>query len=164
MKPLTLPMFTIITLVLIGFQSDVQAQTFGGGWNKIVQGITGDRTPTTVQSGSKLLGLFGNSSNNSNETSGLGGLPNLMQGFGENQMGALGQLGQSNQPAQTDILSRMNQKSKDAIDRTHQWAQQKKQEMGSKMFSGALNAFKPQNPLGQGTGNKRSVRLAQAQG
>ena len=144
MKPLT-TMFAMTLLLMISHQCHAQNQLFGGWGNSIMQGITGDRTPQPQQSNSGLSGLFGGGNNNTanpglGSASGLlGGLPNLIPGLGGNNNG---------NAAPTDLLSRMNQKSKDAIDRTTNWAQQKKQAMSSKMFSGALDMLKPKSLQG----------------
>ena len=103
----------------------------------------------------------------SNPLSGLqGGLQGLIPGMGgqqqsSNPLGSLQGLmpalgGQQNNSAGTDILSRVNQKSKDALDRTTNWARQKKQEMTSKMVGNSLGnlipALKPQAQSGQTSG------------
>lgn len=147
MKPLTTIFATIIFLMIAG-PAHAQSQTQGnsgygssnlGGWGKIVQGITGDRTPRAAQGTSGLAGLFGGSNSGTGSSPNLlSGLPNLIPGL--NAGGTSG--------GNTDFLSRMNQQSKNAIDRTTQWAQQKKQEMSSKMFSGALDMFKPKSSEG----------------
>ncbi len=175
MRPLT-PLIAILFLVAIAHPSHGQTQGFGGGWNKILQGITGDRTPNNfqvpqnipgIQSIPGVQGIPG--------TKGIQGLPDVSGILGGNQnIGSspspfsslqnlfgkgLPNLGGNAVPTgQTDLLSRMNQKSKDAIDRTTQWAQQKKQQMTSKMFSGALDRLKPQaSPGGQGNGLLQSA-------
>jgi len=129
-----------------------------GGWGKIVQGITGDRTPGNSQAAQgfqSIPGMFGgHSSSGGSSPSLFGNLPNLLPNLMPKGIPNLGTNG--GQANQADILTRMNQKSKEAIDRTTQWAQQKKQQMSSKMFSGALDMLKPktfQNPqAGQGNG------------
>jgi len=154
MRPLT-TLVAILFLVTIGHQCLGQNQGLGG-WGKIVQGITGDRTPSNSQnvqglpSLQGLSGMLGGGNQNiGSSPSPFGGLQNL---FG----GGLPNLGGGAQTGQTDLLGRMNQKSKEAIDRTTQWAQQKKQQMSSKMFSGAFDMLKPKMPLapqgGQGNG------------
>lgn len=151
MKPLTTIFATIVVFLMTG-PTYAQSQTQGSsgigsaptsGWGKIVQGITGDRTPNPSPPSNGLSGLFGGSNAGSSSTPSLfGGLPNLIPGLntGGNAEPSAG--------GQTDFLSRMNQQSKNAIDRTTQWAQQKKQEMSSKMFSGALDMFKPKSNPG----------------
>ena len=154
MKPLT-TILAMTLLMLISHQCHGQNQTFGG-WGNILQGISGNRTPRPQQSNSGLSGLsglLGGGNNTSNSGLGsasglLGGLPNLIPNLGGNNDNA----------APTDLLSRMNQKSKDAIDRTTNWAQQKKQAMSSKMFSGALDMLKPKS-MQQGQANQGSGLL-----
>lgn len=156
MKPLT-TIFATIAFVLIAFPliaapTFAQSQTQGasgiggstlGGWGKIVQGITGDRTPNVAPPTGGLSGLFGGANQGGGSSPSLfGGLPNLIPGLNAGGNGGAAAGGQ------TDFLSRMNQQSKNAIDRTTQWAQQKKQEMSSKMFSGALDMFKPKSNQG----------------
>ncbi len=156
MRPLT-SLVAILFLVAIGHQCHAQNQGLGG-WGKIIQGITGDRTPSNFQAPQGIVpqgiqglpdmsGILGGGNQNiGSSPSPFSGLQNL---FGK----GLPNLGGNAAPAgQTDLISRMNQKSKDAIDRTTQWAQQKKQQMTSKMFSGALDRLKPQAPQG-GQGN-----------
>ena len=142
MKPLT-TLLAMTLLTLISHQCHAQNQTFGGWGGNILQGITGDRTPRTQQSNSSLSGLFSGGNNTASSGIGspsgfLGGLPNLIPSLG----------GNDNNAAPTDLLSRMNQKSKNAIDRTTDWAQQKKQAMSSKMFSGAFDMLKPKSLQG----------------
>jgi len=155
MRPLT-TLVAILFLVTIGQQCRGQNQGFGG-WGKIVQGITGDRTPSNLQNVQGLpslqgmSGMFGGGNQDiGSSPSPFGGLQNLFGGGGLPKLGGGGQTGQS------DLLGRMNQKSKDAIDRTTQWAQQKKQQMSAKMFSGAFDMLKPKMPQaaqeGQGNG------------
>ena len=148
MRPLT-TLVAILFLITVGQQCHGQ----NGAWGKVFQGITGDRTPSTSQnvqglpSLQGLSGMFGGASPNiGSSPSPLGGLQNLFGGGGLPNLGGGGQI------AQTDLLSRMNQRSKEAIDRTTQWAQQKKQLMSSKMFSGAFDMLKPQATQG-GQGN-----------
>ena len=149
MKPLT-TMLAVTLLLMISHHCHAQNSSFGG-WGNILQGISGDRTPRTQQSGSGLSGLLGGGNNTASSGIGgasglLGGLPNLIPGLGGNNGNA----------APTDLLSRMNQKSKDAIDRTTNWAQEKKQAMSSKMFLGAFDMLKPKSLQGdqatQGSG------------
>ena len=154
MRPLT-KLVAILFFVAIGHQCHGQNQGFGG-LGKIIQGITGDRTPSTFQAPQGIQGLpnlqdvsgllGGANQNIGSSPSPFGGLQNLF-GQGLPNLG-----GNGGQNLQTDLLSRMNQKSKDVIDRTTQWAQQKKQQMSSKMFSGALDMLKPQSAQG-GQGN-----------
>lgn len=154
------PLTTLTTLVAILFMVASGDQTYAqnqgtSAWGKIIQGITGDRTPRNFQAPQGLQGLQGladmsgilggTSDDIGSSPSPLAGLQNLL-GSGMQNFG-----GNSGQNSQTDLLSRMNQKSKEAIDRTTQWAQQKKQQMTSKMFSGALERLKPQtSQTGQG--------------
>ena len=141
MKPLT-TMLAVTIFLMFSHHCHGQNSPFGGWWN-ILQGINGDRTPRTQQSNSGLSGLLGGGNGTANSGIGgaaglLGGLPNLIPGLGGNNDSAV----------PTDLLSRMNQKSKDAIDRTTNWAQEKKQAMSSKMFSGALDMLKPKSAQG----------------
>ena len=154
MKPLTTML--AMTLLLLISQHCHGQNSILGGWGNVLQGITGDRTPQSQQSNSGLSGLFGGANNTANSGSAsslLGGLPNLIPGLGGNNGNA----------APTDLLSRMNQKSKDAIDRTTNWAQQKKQEMSSKMFSGTLDMLKPKSLQG-GQANQGNNLLQGASG
>lgn len=132
---------TMAFLVTTGDPCYGQNQSFGG-WGDVLQGITGDRAPRRPQSDqvpSGLSGIFGNGNSKNVSTPKLfGELPNLIPNWG----------GNGGQPGQNDILSRMNRKSKDAIDRTTNWAQQKKQEMSAKMFSGAFDMLKPKSSQG----------------
>lgn len=152
MRPLT-TLVAILFLLAIGHQSYGQNQGLGG-WGKIIQGITGDRTPGNfqapqgIQNLPDMSGILGGANQNiGSSPSPFAGLQNLF-GKGIQNFG-----GNGTQAGQSDLLSRMNQKSKDAIDRTTQWAQQKKQQMTSKMFSGALDRLKPQSSqAGQGNG------------
>lgn len=145
-RPLT-TLVAILFLGVIGHQCHGQNQGLGG-WGKIIQGLTGDRTPGNFQVPQSLpdvSGILGGGNQNTGSSPNpLSGVQNLFGKGGANLGGNAGSTGQS------DILSRLNQKSKDAIDRTTQWAQQKKQQMTAKMFSGALDRFKPQG--GQGSG------------
>lgn len=152
MRPL-ITLVAILLLFAIGHQCHGQTQGLPG-WGKILQGITGDRTPNNfqpprgiiaqgVQGLPDMSGILGNGNQNiGSSPSPFSGLQNL---FGK----GLPNIGGNAAPTgQSDLISRMNQKSKDAIDRTTQWAQQKKQEMTAKMFSGALDRLKPQTPQG----------------
>jgi hypothetical protein len=158
MRPST-TLVAILFFVVIGNQSHGQNQGFGN-WGKILQGISGDRTPYQAPASQGMQGLpdmsgilgglGGGNQNIGSSPNPLGGLQNLL-GKGLQNLGA--NSGPTGQMGQTDLLSRMNQKSKNAIDRTTQWAQQKKQEMTSKMFSGAFDMLKPQaSQGGQGNG------------
>ncbi len=75
---------------------------------------------------------------------GLGGSLPSLQGLLPT-LGGLGGIGNGNQNPNmgTDMLSRMNQKSKSIIDRTTGWARQKKQEMSQKMLGNALGGLLP---------------------
>jgi hypothetical protein len=141
MKPLTTIVATL-ALLMIGNTTSAQTQGFGG-WNKIVQGITGDRTSNRSSSLPGISGLFGGLKSGSDSAPNLlEGLPNLIPNL-NNPLNGVQNGFQNGGNLKTDFLSRMNQKSKDAIDRTTEWAQQKKQAMTSKMFSGALDLIKP---------------------
>ena len=97
--------------------------TGGGGLGALIGGgNTG---------GGALGGLLGGGNANSG---GLGALQGVLPGIG----GAT-----QNNNVGTDILSRVNQKSKSLIDRTTGWARQKKQKMGQKMLGNALGNFIP---------------------
>ena len=99
----------------------------GGGLNNLLQGLSPSRSPgVSADSQNKDDGsLLGN----------LQGLQGLIPGLGGGQQKNTG----------ADILSRMNQKSKSVIDRTTNWARQKKQEMGQKMLGNLIPGLKPQH-------------------
>jgi hypothetical protein len=85
--------------------------------------------------GGALANLFGGGNGTTNG-GGLGGLQKL-QGL----LPAIG-AGQ-NQNTGNDILSRLNQSSKSFVDRTTDWARQKKQEMSQKMLGNTLGNLVP---------------------
>jgi len=131
MKPFT-TLIAMTFLVMICHQCHGQNQSLSGWANAILLGGGNSGAAQGL-----LGGLLGG--NNGGAAQGLlGGLPNLIPGAG----------GNTGQAAPTDLLSRINQKSKETIDRTTSWAQQKKQEMTAKMFSGALDKLKPNSAQG----------------
>ena len=99
----------------------------GGGLSNLLQGLSPSRSPgvPAAQQNQSNGSLLGN----------LQGLQGLIPALGGEQPSNLG----------TDILSRMNQKSKSVIDRTTNWARQKKQEMGQKMLGNLIPGLKPQH-------------------
>lgn len=97
----------------------------GGGLGNLMQAFNMSRSPGIEPS---------------QQSGGFGGLQNL-QGL-QGLIPALGGAGQNTNTG-TDILSRMNQKSKSMIDRTTGWARQKKQEMSQKMMGNALGSLIP---------------------
>jgi len=105
----------------------------GGNNNANAGGGLGALLGGGNNSGGGLGGLLGGG-NNSAGALGLGALQGVLPGIG----GAT-----QNNNVGTDILSRVNQKSKSLIDRTTGWARQKKQEMGQKMLGNALGNFIP---------------------
>ena len=153
----------VVLLVCAAVPATVNAQTFQGGgssFSNMFGGMGGianafnlNRTPgvdqqpasnplSGIQGGLQGLipGMGGQQQQSSNP---LGGLQGLIPGMGGQQTNNTG----------TDMLSRVNQRSKDALDRTTNWARQKKQEMTSKMVGNSLGnlipALKPQAQSGQ---------------
>ncbi len=152
MKSLT-TVFALMFLAICGQPCFGQNQPFGG-WGNILQGISGSAQVRPQQSNQGLSQVFGNGVSNGNgrAASGLlGGLQGLIPNLGNN----------ARQSEPTDLLSRVNQKSKDAIDRTTQWAQQKKQEMSSKVLSSTFDMLKPKLPK---SGNTASAGNGLLQG
>ncbi len=111
--------------------------------------------------GGALSNLFGGSGNANTNGGGLGGqlsqALNLYRGASgqsSQSQGALGGLQKlqgllptlgsgQNQNTGNDILSRLNQSSKSLVDRTTDWARQKKQAMSQKMLGNTLGNLIP---------------------
>ena len=129
----------VVLLVWMAVPDKAQAQTnqggssfsnLFGGMGNIANAFNLNRSPGVDQQPA------------ANPLGGLGGLQGMIPGFG----------GQQNNNTGTDILSRVNQRSKAALDKTTNWARQKKQEMTSKMVGNSLNNLIPSlKPQAQST-------------
>ena len=96
-------------------------------------------------SGGGLGALLGGGNNSGGGLGALLGGGNNTAGGLQNLQGMIPGLsgGQQNPNTGTDFLSRINQSSKSVVDRTTNWARQKKQAMSQKMLGNALGNLVP---------------------